>query len=161
MSIAAVRYDMVADRNAYFEDYVAMVGVNWTSAAFKMQVRQVPDTTGTPILDLTLGSGLVLSYAGTDTIANHTASHDMSYDIYSHRNPATGLNYAPSDSVAFSRLGIIVNSTGMGWPTLYPPERGDDLVCHYDIFVDPDGGSPLNYQKRFFGNFTMRASVTV
>lgn len=156
----AVRYDMVADRNSYFEDYVARVGVNWSAATFKMQVRTVADTSGPAILDLTLGAGLALAYAGTDTVANHIASHNMPIDIYGHTNPATGAMYAPSDSVAFSRLAIIVNATGMNWP-LYSAERGDDFVAVYDIFLDPDGGSALNYEKQFYGTFTLRSSVTL
>jgi hypothetical protein len=154
---AAVRYDIIADRNVALVDYFTRVGEDWSAATFAMQVRPVPDTTDTPILDLVGGDGLILQYAGTDTIANHIAALRLPRSIKTIENPATGANYADADSVVVSILLLIVAPAGMSSPTIpYPPERGNDWVGAYDLLIDVDGVT-----KAFYGEFVVRATSTI
>lgn len=156
---SAVYYGLVADRDCPFTDSFARVGVNWSAATFFMQVKAEPDATGTALLTLALGSGLTLSYAGTDTVANHIAAGRLSRDILRIVNPNTGAYYANADSIAFSKVNVALTST----QTASLPatqEAGDDWIGAYDLRVDPAGGALTAAAKEFYGPFTLRGTVT-
>jgi hypothetical protein len=158
MLVDPIRYDMTCHRRVEFRDRIVFVGEDWSSATFRLQVRPAPDATGTPIWDLSLGAGLALEYAGTNTVANHIAAGWLGPEIYSQVNDNTAQNYVATDSILISVLGIIVSSTG----TIFPDaqEAGDNLEYAYDVIVDRDGaGGGFDKQKRFYGKFIVVGTV--
>lgn len=160
MLVDPIRYDMVAHRRVEFRDRIAVIGENWTSASVFMQVRPTPDATGTPLLNLTIGSGLAMEYVGTDTVEHHVAAGWLGFEIYSQINPVTGQNYAKTDSVLLSVLGIIVSSSGTAFSAAPAEAKGDPVKCAYDVIVDRDGaGGAYDKQKRFYGDFTIMGTV--
>jgi hypothetical protein len=156
---SAVYYGLVADRDCPFSDSFARVGVNWSTATFFMQVKAEPDAGGSALLTLTLGGGLTLAYAGTDTIANHIAAGRLARDILRIVNPTTGAFYANADSVAFSKVNVALTSTQTN-SLPATQETGDDWIGAYDLRVDPAGGALAAAAKEFYGSFTLRGTVT-
>lgn len=159
-----VKIDLVADRGVAFSDTITRVGVNLTGATFRMQVRLYPDAPGTPIITMTTGAGVFLSYGGTATVSAHITAGRLTSEIYSYVNPATGVNYVAADSVALTVLLLGVSAATMaGVPTgliPYPAERGDDWVGAWDLLVDTDGGGSATEDKWFYGEFRVRGSAT-
>jgi hypothetical protein len=153
-----VRYDMQCHRAVKFTERVQRIGDNWTGATLHMQVRLTPDVTGTPVLNLTLGSGLTLEYAGTATVAAHIAAGRLPDTILGVVNANTGVNYVGTDNVTLSSVLISVAASGADvFP--FPAERGDVVTLYYDLTMDPDGAG-LNTQKVTYGTFTLMPTVT-
>lgn len=151
------RVDLFGDRGVAFKDSIARVGANLTGAAMRMQIRSKPDASGAPLVSLSLGSGLALSYGGTDTIENHITADRISSGIYGLVNPATGAHYAPSDSVALSVIGISIAAGSMVAPTIPAAAKpGNNVDLAYDMLVTPSAGTE---DKWFFGSFTVRGTV--
>lgn len=161
----AVRRDLVADRDLWFEDDpIVFIGDDLTGSTRAMQVRQKPDLTGTPNANLagvaTAVEGIQLVYAGTDTLTNHRAADRISADdlagLLETENPATGVNYVASDSVLLSIILVRISDTVMGaMPAA--AKVGDDLEMAYDLLITLSGGKK---KKRFYGAFTVRPTVT-
>lgn len=144
--------DLAGDRWVPFIQTLSFVGADWTGAAFAMHVRAVRDVAGTPLVNLSTvtsasAEGVRLIYGGTDTIANHVAA-DRLEEV-----PA---GFEATDSVALSQIGIRINETTMEG-LLFPPERGDDAMFHYDLHVTPASGTKDLYAR---GKFTARAGAT-
>jgi hypothetical protein len=141
--------DITADRRVDHSEELTFLGVDWTGSTFKMQVRQVRDTTGTPLLDLSSGGGsFSIFYAATDTIANHIA--------------ADRLLEVPEGYVSTDSLALTVVHFGISGGSLTampePPQIGDDLTCFYDIIRTPGSGSA---EVIAAGKFIVRAGVTI
>lgn len=146
---------LAGDRFTPFVRTISLLGVDLTDAVFKLQVRLLPDTPGTPLADLgTVGSasaeGVRLIYGGTDTYANHIAAGRWPADEIPAGSEA-------SDSIALSQLGIRINESTMeAMPDA--TEVGDNLDLHWDMHITPDGGLK---QRWLYGPFRVRAGVTV
>lgn len=151
------RYDIAADRWVACILSFSFIGVDFTDAVFAAQVRQVPDGTGSPLVNLatvttSAAEGVRLVYAGTDTITNHIAAG---------RLDEAPDGYSVGDSVLLSVVGIRINETTMeGLP--FPGsgtsgERGEDAVLAWDMHITPEGGIK---DKWMGGTFTVRAGVT-
>jgi hypothetical protein len=163
----AIRWDLVGDRGYLLRKTITRVGVNYTGWTFSAQFRLYPDATGSPIVSLGSVSddseGIKIEYAGVDTVANHILAGNLTPAIYALTNAATAALYAPTDSVAVSRLRVTVGATAMSSPNMPAPqapnEAGDPVVLAWDMQGD-DGGGPEPLQKLFFGSVTVRPSVT-
>jgi hypothetical protein len=158
----AVQIDLTADRWQWFDDSYSFIGQNLTGYDLFMQVRQVKDTEGTPLIDLTNvavgGSpGLQLSYAGTATIAAHIAAARLTPDIKTIINPSTGVPFVDADSVTLSRVRILIHADSIS-ALPFREERGSDNLFYYDLLGLPSGGVP---QIMMRGAFKVRAGVTI
>jgi hypothetical protein len=150
--------DIIVDRNVRYDDNFTFLGVAWTGSTFKIQVRLIKDTTGTPLLNWTSPDGVTLTYAGTATVASHVSAGRLSGtgddSIYSMINPATGVPYVGSDNLTLS--AIFLDLLANAFP--FPEERGDDLTTFYDIVRIPASG---NNELVMRGKFIVRAGVTI
>lgn len=61
--IEAATLDLRANRHTPWKYVIEYPGVNWSTATVLMQVRQLPDQTGTPLLDLASGAEITNAYA--------------------------------------------------------------------------------------------------
>lgn len=150
--------DIIADRRVDYSDELAFLGVDYTGSTFAMQVRATKDTAGTPLLDLSSGTGnFSIFYAATDTIANHILAGALTSDIYAVKNPATGQPYVAGDSET-----VTIVHFGIGFAALatlpWGDERGDDWQGWFDIIRDPPSGSNEIIVR---GEFIVRAGVTI
>lgn len=152
--------DIEADRWVACIRTHAYVGLDFTSAVFSAHVRAVPDTSGTPLVNLatvvsSAVEGVRLVYAGSATITAHIAAARLLV-VPPGTNPATGLPYAAGDTVTLSQVGIRVNETTMeGLP--FPQELGEDALFYWDMHITPSGGIKDKYCG---GTFTVRAGIT-
>lgn len=153
--MSAANIDIVADRRVpYFEQY-AFIGVNWAGSTWSGQLRSVKDSTGAPLIDFT--PGVILDYAGTDTVANHIAAGRLTADIFGLINPATGANYVNADSVLLSWLRVSLDVPSIAdVPIPNPP--GGDVTVWYDIIRHPLSAGDEIVMR---GKFTVRAGVTI
>lgn len=159
--------DIFADRRAWYVEPFVFLGQDFTGASFAMQVRQVKDTTDTPLLDLSnAGPGLTginLSFAGTATIDAHIAAGRLP-EVPKSKNLLTGLPYAGTDSVTLTQIVISIadNLLAFGFPFPgqpdVPGEAGDDFQGFHDLIVDTPAGVP---QVAMAGKFILRAGVTI
>lgn len=150
--------DITARRRVPFVEHYVFLDENFTGSAFRMQVRQFKDTTGTALIDHTLGGGLALLYAGAATVSAHITAGRLTSEIYTMINPATGALYQSADSVTLSVFGIgILASFLTALP--FPSERGDAFVGWYDIIRTPSGGGDNDPIQE--GMFTVLAGVTI
>lgn len=150
--ISPGRYDIGADRWVACIRTFAFVGVDFTGADVKMQVRLKADTTGTPLVELgpqvtSAAEGINFTYAGTATVADHIAAG---------RIPEVPAGYALTDSVVLTLVQIRINETTME-SLPYPGERGDDADMAWDLHITPSGGIKDKY---IGGKFIVRAGVT-
>jgi len=60
---------LTADRFVPWNFVIRFTDIDLTLAAMTMQVRQLPDATGTPLLSLENGSEITLALVGADTTA--------------------------------------------------------------------------------------------
>lgn len=149
---------LAGDRQTPFFETLIFLGLDLTSAVFKLQVRDRKDG-GAVRADLatvtTTAEGVRLLYGGTDTIANHITAGRLE-EVPSGTNPATGLPYTAADSVEMSQVTFKINETTMeAMP--FGTETGDDLEIFWDLHVTPSGGLKQVYLE---GTFTVRAGVT-
>lgn len=157
--MATAALDLIADRSLTYQETIVFLGDDFTGAAYAMKIRPEPDATGTALVSLTTvtdtSQGIKLLYAGTATIAAHVSAGRLQ-GVPIAVNPATGVAYTSTDTVALSQLQItITNTTMAGMPAAI--EAGDDLDLAYDLVVTPAGGIA---QKRLAGSFIIRATVT-
>ncbi len=151
--INPARLDLSGDRWVAFIRSLPLIGVDLTGATFALQVRPVPDVSGTPLADLTNAAsaaveGVRVIYAGTDTVSNH---------MIALRLAEVPDGYEATDNVTLTLLGIRINETTMeGMP--YPAERGDDAVFVWDFHITPTGGIKDKYAG---GSFTVRSGATL
>lgn len=76
--IEAATLDLRANRHTPWKWVLEYTGPNWSTATVQMQVRQLPDQTGTPRLDLNSGSEITLTYAsGVNTMTFLVPEADM------------------------------------------------------------------------------------
>lgn len=162
MAAEAIQLDIVADRGLPFLRKIARVGTDYTTWTLHAQVRLTADASGSALADITTAltsvGQVILAYGGTDTIANHVSAGRLTNDILAFVNPATGLNYALSDSVALSVFSIyLTQGTMAAMPAA--AEQGNDVILAWDMLGD-DGAGPEFLQKIFYGKFTVRGTVT-
>jgi hypothetical protein len=153
--------NIVADRRVIKSEHFSFLDQNWTGSTFKGQLRLVRDTTGTPLLTFTSGSGIVLDYAGTATVSAHVSAGRLTGvgegNIYTLINPTTGNLYQSSDNLTLSWLLLGFGPGDLG-TVPFPEERGDDAVVYYDVIRTlPDASTELIMR----GTFTVRAGVTI
>lgn len=150
------KIDLHADHFVACIRTIAFLGYDFTGATFKLQVRQLPDTSGTPLADLatvtlSTAEGVRLIYGGTDTINNH---------ITAGRLKAIPDGYTGTQSVALSQLGIRINETtmdAMPLPQAPDGDLGDDQIFYWDLLITPSGGVKDKFAG---GKFVVRAGVT-
>lgn len=155
--------DLIADRRAWLYETFAFLGRDLTGATLKLQVRATKDTTGTPLVALTPAAdgdqGVTLLYAGTDTVSAHVAASRVGSDIYKQTNPATGLVYAPTDSLVLSRIRVTIEAATLAaFP--FPEERGDDWSGFHDL-IGYDGTVVVLQTVLMSGAFILRAGATI
>jgi hypothetical protein len=157
--------DMTVDRWVDWLDLISFIDNDYTGASFKLQIRPIRDTTGTPLLELISGSALTLAYAGTATVSAHVAAGRLTGtgpdNIYTLTNPATGNLYQPTDNVLLSSLSIGVDQiyvASLPFAESFGGKRGDDTILYYDLVVTV-GGVTTSVILR--GEFIVRAGVTI
>lgn len=156
------KLDLVIDRWTSFVRTFAFVGYDFTSAAYKMQIRQVKDV-NPALITLTTQTtdieGVRTAYAGTDTLANHLAAGRLDGSDISAllglQNPATGSNFMLSDSILLSLVGIRINKATIA--AAIPINGGLDYPAYYDLHITPSGGDETNFVG---GVATIAAGVT-
>lgn len=155
---APIAYDLYGDRGLAFSDIIAIVGQDFTGATFAGQVRLFPDAGGSPLVTLTVALG----YGGSATVAAHVSALRITADIYNYVNPATGLKYASSDTIAVSLLNVSATAAAMSSPgTGAIPVAAvglGEVQLAYDILIDPSGAPPQD--KWVYGSFFVRGTVT-
>lgn len=147
--------DITADRRVpYFEHYT-FLDRDFTGSTFTAELRQVKDTTGSPLVDFS--PGVILDYAGSLTVAGHIAAAHLTTEIYDLVNPATGVNYVAGDTLLLSWLRVSLDVPSIAFVP-FPEERGDDAVAYYDIIRTPPVGGDEIVMR---GKFIVRAGVTI
>lgn len=141
---------MAGDRYTPYLRTLTFLGINFTGAVFKAQVRDRKDG-GAVRADLatvvTSAEGVRLLYGGTDTIANHITAGRLSEVPSGHTS---------GESIALSQMTVRINEATMeAMP--FGTEIGDDWPGWWDIHVTPSGGTKEVYLQ---GTFTVRAGVT-
>jgi hypothetical protein len=115
-----------------------------------MHVRQIPDSTGVPLIALVNANpnaqGLSVIVTNS-TIADHIANH---------RLDEVPPGYQSTDNVPVSSITIRINEQAMA-ALPFPAEIGDDLTLHYDIHITPLGGLKQVFVR---GKFIVHAGVT-
>lgn len=146
---ALIPMDVPTRRVPFVETY--LFEGDWTGSSFLMQVRLVKDTIGTPLFEASDGDGLDLTYAGTDTIANH---------ITAGRLDEVPDGYASGDSLTLSELRVGLSVGKLDAVPVGPPssETGDDLTVWHDIIRQPPSGDD---ELIMCGQFIVRAAVTI
>lgn len=149
---APVDLALYGDRNILFNTTLGFFDLDLTGGSFRLQVRLSPDATGSPLISLTTGSGgLVLVYAGTDTVANHLASNRISAS-------QVPIGLATTDSLTLSLLNVQISQASMAFAAVPAAEEGDDVLLAYDLLVTPAAGTEDKY---LYGPFIVRGTVTV
>jgi hypothetical protein len=115
----------------------SFLGVDFTGSTYLMHVREVKDTTATPVIVAT--SAISLLYAGSATIAVHIAAGRLTDAVLTLTNPDTDELYAETDTVLLSQLSIKLTKT-MLESAPYPAEVGDDYRAWYDVIRTPSAG---------------------
>lgn len=146
---------------------LAFVGYDFTAAAFKIDIRLTNDASGSALVALTTQTtdvqGVRLSYAGTDTIANHLAAARLSQNnvdaLLTATNPVTDALFQLSDSILLSIVAIRIDKATMIDPTKIPlpAQRGDVWVGAWDIHITPSGGDEDKYAG---GDFIVEGGST-
>lgn len=129
---------MTADKRVPFVDDVAILGQNYTGAAFTMHIRNAPGDTGTPIVTLATAA------AGLQGIS---VTYNAAY-VYN----------AAGDSAPASLILIQIDEATLEALSLANPTAGA-LVLYYDLHVDPAGAAPKRVELR--GTFTIDPGVTI
>lgn len=141
---------LTGDRYTPFLRALVFLGIDFTDAVFKLQVRDRKDG-GAVRADLatvtSAAEGVRLLYGDTDTIANH---------ITAGRLEEVPSGYVSGDSVELSQVTFRINESTMEAMPL-GTEAGDDLEIFWDLHVTPTGGVKEVYLE---GPFTVRAGVT-
>lgn len=76
--IEAAILDLRANRHTPWKYVIEYAGVDWSTATVEMHVRQLPDQTGTPLLDLDSGAEITLAYSsGVTTFTILVPESDM------------------------------------------------------------------------------------
>lgn len=162
--VQPLRHKITGDRGCGLNETLTFIGDNFVGADVKMQVRTVADVAGTPLVDLSLGTGLAWTYTNVATVSAHITAGRLKTGIYQLINDATGVKFVSSDSIAVSILQIGIAANTMSGPPTgaipYPAERGDDVVLAYDIKIDVDNVGPQDPQKLAYGEFRVRGTVT-
>lgn len=146
------QFDIIAWRNVDNSESWSFLDEDWTGSTFKMQVRIVRGSTGSPLLEHTTGTGAFALGVTTATVASHVAANRLETEIYELINPATGIEYQASDTVLLSQLILGQSATNLATlPFPQPPgERGDDWTGYYDILrIPPTGSTDLVLEGRF------------
>lgn len=143
-------FPLYGDRNVAFSATVAFIGFDFTGAAARMQVRTAPDVGGTPLVSLSVGSGITISYAGTDTVANHVAAGRITED-------EVPSGYVDTSNMTLSLLDFAISKAVMALSSAPAEEDGDSIELAYDILITPSGGTEDKYQ---YGPFIVRGTVT-
>lgn len=136
----AVDLPLTAYKRVPFRDQdgatFVIVGPNWSGAAYRMQIRQRPGDTGTPLVTLTNQA------AGTQGIsASYVADYAMPDG---------------SEAPATKVMVQIDEATIEGWSMGTPYDQPVELF--YDLHITPSGGVKMNYCG---GTFTILPGVTI
>lgn len=116
---------------------IPVIGVDWSGATFKMELRNEPGDTGTAIVSLTNAS------AGAEGIS---ATYDASY-----AHPETG------EEVGATIIRPQINETTLEALDL-AAKPANGLPLHYDLHVDASG---LGKFVLVAGTFTIKPGVTI
>lgn len=144
---------LYGDRNVLFNTTLGFYDLDLTGATFRMQIRVSPDQGGSPLVSLTTGAGgIVLVYAGTDTVANHIASNRIT------EKQVQTAGYADTDTLTLSLVNVQISQAAMAFASTPAAEVGDDVLLSYDFLVTPAAGTEDKY---LYGPFIVRGTVTV
>ena len=115
---------------------IAVIGVNWSAATFRMEVRNLPGDSGTALVTLTNAS------AGSQGIS---ATYDAKYPL------PDGRGTAPTTIIRIQIDEATLEALALATPANEP------LALHYDLHATPSGEP-----KRVvcFGTFTIKPGVT-
>ena len=133
----AAKLPIYAFKRVPFIDSVAILGPNYTGAAFAMHIRNNTGDTGTPLVPLATAA------AGTQGIS---VTYDASY-IYNEAG-----NTAPA-----SLILIQIDEATLEALTLNNPAN-EPMVLYYDLHVTPTGQAK---RVELLGAFTIYPGVTI
>lgn len=133
---AKIDIAVISKRVPWIDDLAVEV-VDYSSATFKMEIRQKPGDSGSPLV--TLGNAA----AGSEGIS---CTYDTAYV-----DPETGETF-PASVIVFQVNETTMESLALGNPT-------DGAVdCAYDLHVTPSGGAKF---VLCYGAFTYSPGVTL
>ena len=133
----AAKLPIYAFKRVPFLDSVAILGPDYTGAAFAMHIRNNNGDTGTPLVSLAGAT------AGTQGIS---VTYDAAY-IYNEAG-----NTAPA-----SLILIQIDEATLEALTLNNPAN-EPMVLYYDLHVTPSGGVK---RVELLGTFTIYPGVTI
>ena len=133
---AKIDITVISKRVPWIDD-LAVEGADYSSATFKMEIRQKPGDSGSPIV--TLGNAA----AGSEGIS---CTYNTAYV-----DPETGETY-PASVILFQINEATMEGLGLGNPTASAVE------CSYDLHVTPSGGSKF---VLCYGAFNYSPGVTL
>ncbi|MFN3474095.1 MAG: hypothetical protein ACK4ZW_08625 [Blastomonas sp.] len=118
---------------------IVHIGPDWSDAAFKMDIRQAPGDTGTPIITLATAT------AGSQGIS---ATYEAAYLFQVNGTPTT----APATKILIQIDEATIEALDLGTPPDEPVE------LYYDLHATPSGGI-----KRVLceGKFTIKPGATI
>lgn len=152
--------DLVADRLLAFEQFVSFASLDFTGATYRMQLRTKPDVTGSPLASITGTSTsagqITMPYNGSATVAAHITAGRLTAAIYGFVNPATGVAYAPTDTILVSQVRLFFTTTAMA-ALPAADNAGDDVELSYDLLVTQSGDFE---RKQLYGSFIVKGTVT-
>ena len=133
---AAPQINIVAPKRVPFDDTIAMMGVDYSSATPLMEIRPEPGGSGTALVSLGASS------SGSQGIA-------ITYDA----------DYPDPDGImadGATIVRIIINETTLEGLS-YGADPADDVTLYYDIHLTPSGGKKFVYCA---GKFAVMPGVT-
>jgi hypothetical protein len=128
-----VPLDIETDRWVECIRELVFLDQDFTGATITAMVRSYADAPGAPLRSLAKVTdegiqGIVLEYAGEDTVANH---------IEAGRLVETPPGYQSTDTLLLSVLRIRVTAMR---DTQEPDELGDTVTLYWDMHITPAGG---------------------
>jgi hypothetical protein len=129
-------FTLVANKRVPFGAIIAFAGLDYSAAAFSMHIRKEPGDTGTPLISLSGGSGISVSYE-TD---------------YEYTDEEGVLNQVASSVTYISIAEAAIEALPLNNPANRP------LYLAYDLHITPVGGVKFVALQ---GPFIINPGVTI
>lgn len=133
----AAKLPIAAFKRVPFVDDIAILGPDYTGAAFAMHIRNQPGDTGSPLVSL---AGATAGSQGVSVTYNAAYVYNEVGDT------------APASLILIQIDEATIEALALNNPTNAP------LVLYYDLHVTPSGGVK---RVECFGEFTIYPGVTI
>lgn len=129
-------FDLTASKRVPFVASFAIVGPDWSGAAYKLELRASPGGTGTALVSIATAS------AGSQGVS---AVYDATYEL-------PDGSEAPATTITIRITEATIEALSLADPSDEP------LELWYDLHITPSGGDKLRY---IGGRFTIEPGVTI